>query len=196
MCSATMIVTPRTSLGFTLVELMTVMAVAAILMVIGIPQLEDFMADQHVRTVTSDLAADIALARVKAVEAAHRAHIQMTPGPNWTNGWRVYVDLNDSDGYVANVNGFAEQVKEFDGVSGTMRICTNVNDFATDVIFRPDGRVVRTIPPSPTDGIYVIDDMGRGNSAHTKIRGIVFELDGRAHVENLNPDNLVIVLPC
>jgi len=196
MCSATMIDSVRKSLGFTLVELMTVMAVAAILMVIGVPQLEDFMADQHVRTVISDLSADMALARVKAVEDSHRAHLEMFPGPNWTNGWRVYVDLNDSGSYVATVNGIAEQVKEFDGLSGTIRICTNVADFTTDIIFRPDGRVVRTVTPAPTDGIYVIDEMGQGDNTHTKIRGILFGLDGRAYVENLNPGNLTVPLPC
>jgi len=181
----------RSALGFSLIELMIVIMIAAILMVAGIPALEDFMADQHVRSVTSDLAGDIAFARYQAVENSHRTHLQMTPGPSWTNGWRVYVDLNDNDAY-----DVGEQRKIFNGSSGTIRVCNNVGDFATDIIFRPDGRVVRISVPTMNDGIYVIDQMNNGDPTHTKIRGILFGLDGRTHVENLNPNNLAVPLPC
>ena len=74
----------------------------------------------------------------QAVESSRRVHIEKT-GVNWTNGWRIYVDRNDSNSY-----DVGEQIKIFDGLSGTIRVCTNVADFATDIIFRPDGRIVRT----------------------------------------------------
>ncbi len=191
MCSPiTVTGTVRPAPGFTLVELLIVVAIAAILLVVGVPSLNEFMADQHVRTVVSDIASDFAFARVKAVESSRRAHIEKT-GVNWTNGWRIYVDLNDNNAYDAG-----EQVKMFDGLSGTIRVCTNVADFATDIIFRPDGRVVRTGVPTVNDGVYVIDQMGSADPTKVKIRGIIFELDGRAHVVNLNPEHLAVPLPC
>jgi prepilin-type N-terminal cleavage/methylation domain-containing protein len=176
--------------GFTLVELLMVIAIASILLVVGIPSLKQFVADQHVRTVASDLAADFAFARAQAVENSRRVHIQKT-GVNWTNGWRIYVDRNDSNSY-----DVGEQVKIFDGLSGTIRVCTNVADFANDIIFRPDGRIVRTGVPTSNDGVYVIDDLGDTDLTNNKIRGILFGLSGRATVVNLNPSGQAVPLPC
>ena len=87
----------RAARGFTLIELMSVAAVAAILIAVGAPPLGEFMADQRVRSTASDIAAEIAFARAKAIENSRRAYIERTGG-EWRNGWRVYVDLNNSGG--------------------------------------------------------------------------------------------------
>ena len=161
---------------------MIVVTIAAILITIGAPALGEFMADQRVRTAASDIAAEVSFARAKAIENSRRAYIERT-GALWRNGWRVYVDLNNSGGFDAN-----EELKRFDGfpATGTMYVCSTVTDFATNVIFRPDGRVVRTVAAAATDGIYVVDTMGGGPVAKNKIRALQFGLSGRVTVVKLN----------
>ena len=173
---------PGSARGFTLIELMIVVTIAAILITIGVPALGEFMADQRVRTAASDIAAEIAFARAKAIENSRRAYIERT-GALWRNGWRVYVDLNNNGGFDAD-----EELKRFDGfpATGTMYVCSTVADFATNVIFRPDGRVVRTVAAAATDGIYVVDTMGGGPVAKNKIRGLLFGLSGRVTVVKMN----------
>jgi len=170
----------RSMLGFTLIEVMTVIMVAAILLVIGVPSLTDFLADQHVRATTSDIVAEFAFARAKAIETSRRVYIEKT-GVNWKDGWRIFVDLNDNSAYDAG-----EEVKHFDGLSGNIRVCSNVADFETNIIFRPDGRIVRATIPSADDGVYVIDDMNNGDVIKNKIRGLLFGLSGRVTTVTLN----------
>ncbi|MCE9642508.1 MAG: type II secretion system protein GspH, partial [Betaproteobacteria bacterium] len=51
-----------------MIEVMVVVTIIAIMLVIGVPAMSEFVADQRVRTVASDVTADIALARAKAIE--------------------------------------------------------------------------------------------------------------------------------
>src|SRR5260221_767616 len=167
----------RAACGFTLIELMSVAAIAVILIAVGAPPLGEFMADQRVRSTASDIAAEVALARAKAIESSRRAYIERTGG-EWRNGWRVYVDLNNSGRLDAG-----EELKRFEGFSptGTMYVCSTVADFGTHVIFRPDGRVVRSAGTSSTasDGIYVVDTLGGRAVAQNKNRGLLIGLSGR-----------------
>src|SRR5258706_12058354 len=174
----------RAARGFTLIELMSVAAVAAILIAVGAPPLGEFMADQRVRSTASDIAAEIAFARAKAIENSRRAYLERT-GEEWRNGWRVYLDLNNNGGLDAG-GGF----KNFEGFSptNTMYVCSTVADFGAHVIFRPDGRVVRSAgtPSTASDGIYVVDTLGGGAVAKNKIRALLFGLSGRVTVVKLN----------
>lgn len=170
------------SRGFTLIELMVVLLIAAILVLVGAPELSDFLADQRVRTTTSDLVSEIAFARAKAIEQSRRVYLNRT-GASWSNGWRVYVDLNNSTTFDAG-----EELKRFDGFSttGTMYVCSTVADFATNVIFRPDGRVVRATAVGANDGLYVVDTRGDGVLANNKIRALLFGASGRVTVVKMN----------
>ena len=176
----------RSARGFTLIELMIVLIIVGIFMVIGVPMLSEFVADQRVRTTASDIVSEIAFARAKALEQSRRVYIERT-GATWNNGWRIYVDLNGDGNYDAG-----EEIKIFNGFPpGNLYVCSTVDDFANNVIFRPDGRVVRTPPPAgdapaPTDGIYVVDTMADGVVANNKIRGLLFGISGRVTTVRMN----------
>jgi len=164
--------------GFTLIELLTVVVIVAILLTIGVPAMSEFVAQQRVRTAASDIASEMAFARAKAIETSRRVYIEKL-GVTWINGWRIYADLNDNGAYDPG-----EELKQFDGFApGSMYSCSTVGDFANNVIFRPDGRVVRTGAPSSTDAIYVVDTMGDADVCNNKIRALYFGLTGRVTVE-------------
>src|SRR4051812_29594780 len=97
--------------GFTLIEVLVVVTIIALMLVIGVPAMGEFVADQRVRTVASDITSEIALARAKSIETSHRVYIQKM-GVLWNNGWRIYADMNDNAAYDA---GLDLELKRFDG---------------------------------------------------------------------------------
>jgi type IV fimbrial biogenesis protein FimT len=58
--------------GFTLIELLVVMAIAGILLAVGLPSFQDFVREQRVRSIASDMVGDFALARSEAVRYSGR----------------------------------------------------------------------------------------------------------------------------
>ena len=170
--------------GFTIIEIMVVVTIIALLLTVGVPPMAEFVADQRVRTVTSDIVSELTLARAKSIEMSRRVYIQKL-GVTWNNGWRLYVDMNDNSSYDA---GLDQEIKRFDGfTSGTIYICTLPSaEFANQIVMRPDGRIVRTGAVTSTDGIYVVDTMGDGSPANDKIRGVLFGFTGRSTTVKLN----------
>jgi len=66
------------SRGFTLIELMTVIVIAAILMAIAAPSFKDFLAKKRVEGVLTELATDLQFARSEAVQ--RNANVRVTFG--------------------------------------------------------------------------------------------------------------------
>lgn len=82
--------------GFTLVELMVTLAVAAILLTIGIPSFRDMIMNNRLVGQANEFAAAINLARSVSIKQQRNAYITSNAGTNWASGWTVWVD-NDSD---------------------------------------------------------------------------------------------------
>ncbi len=76
--------------GFTMVELMVAIAVAGILLGIGVPSYRSFVAGQRIRTATSELNYALLQARSEAIK--RNAAVTVTPaGSCWQAGWTVSV---------------------------------------------------------------------------------------------------------
>jgi type IV fimbrial biogenesis protein FimT len=76
--------------GFTLVELVTAMAVTAILVAVAMPSFRNFSANASVRTASYTMIGSLNLARSEAIK--RNAIATVTPaGPGWAQGWTVSV---------------------------------------------------------------------------------------------------------
>lgn len=84
--------------GFTLVELIVALTIAAILMAIAAPGLQKFVSSNRLTSQVNDLMADINLARSEAIKRAETTGVCVTASGgsscvtsgNWANGWLVY----------------------------------------------------------------------------------------------------------
>lgn len=74
--------------GFTLIELITTMAVAAVLLAIVVPSFQSISRNNAVRTATNDLMSTINIARMQAVST--RTNLVLKPANGgWSSGWAL-----------------------------------------------------------------------------------------------------------
>jgi len=84
----------KPSNGFSAVELMTVLAIAAILMAIAVPNLAPFMAQTRISTTTNDFFTAVNMARSEALSRGRRVDMVPKDGVDWSKGWVVFVDAD------------------------------------------------------------------------------------------------------
>jgi type IV fimbrial biogenesis protein FimT len=131
--------------GFTLVELLVVLAVGASLLAIAVPGYAFLVNASRLTTVTNDLVATLHLVRSEAIKRGRRVTVCKTSSPmaiqpacdrgaDWHDGWLVFVDggtrgVIDSGDTVLRVQGRA--------ASGTI-IVPNSN-YRHFISYRPSG---------------------------------------------------------
>lgn len=99
----------KTQTGFTLVELMIVLALAAILLTVGVPSFSTMIQNNRIVTQTNGFVSSLHLARSEAVKRGMPVSICPTADPtsatptcadssNWATGWLVFTDAGGSAG--------------------------------------------------------------------------------------------------
>jgi len=129
----------RKARGFTLIELVTTITVAGVLLGMALPMFREFVANQRVRNVSFDLMAALTLTRYEAVIRGVPISLART-GASWDQGWTV------SDG---SVNAIPIQTQE-----AYKNLAVTDSAGLSVVSFGKDGRTLTTstritVAPSP-----------------------------------------------
>ena len=83
----------RNQAGFTVTEIMVVVAIIGIIAAIAAPDMAEMIRRQRVKTASFDLFAGLTMARSEAIK--RNITVQVTPNNgDWVNGFKVY-DAND-----------------------------------------------------------------------------------------------------
>jgi len=92
--------------GFTLLELMIVLAVVSILVMIAIPSMTTFTQNDRLTTNINTLVGHLAYARSEAVKTSQQVSIcssndAATCSGGWDDGWIVYIDADADNSFTA-----------------------------------------------------------------------------------------------
>ena len=174
--------------GFTLIELMVTIAVAAILVAVGLPQMSVFFKGNNMVAVPIDFRQDILYARSKAITLGNRVSICKSANASaaapacavdasgWESGWFVFVegqDVGNKIGLYTADDGAILRVS--DGVKGSnvtiMATDTGIDDF---IAFTSRG-VPKLVNGSTQSGLFRVCE-------GTSKRGVVLSVAGTVRV--------------
>ena len=123
--------------GFTLVELLVALAVAGVLLGVGVPSFVDVVRNSRISAQYNAVVAALYLARSEAVKSSEfvtvcsrAAGTETCGGKNdWNNGWIVFVDPTGTD---------ADTSASIDADDTVLRIEAPVTGDNTVSVYRPD----------------------------------------------------------
>ena len=120
----------RSSAGFTLAEVLIVLAIAAILLGIGITNFQPFIDQSRLTSAANDLVTALNLAKSEAIFRSRPVALQRK-GVAWTEGWTLFIDP-ERDG----VRGLQPILREGPATPEGIELVAD----AGTVIFEPNGR--------------------------------------------------------
>ena len=163
--------------GFSLVELIVTVAIAAIVVSVGIPSLQSSMRDNRQSTAVNELSSALQMARSSAISRRERVTVCKSPdglncvaANDWTQGWIVFADPNNP-----NVRDNAEEILHVhSAVRGNVTIAGDPNNDVENLIaFQPQGMLA-----SAPGTITHCDPRGVGHAT-----GLVISRGGQIHFE-------------
>lgn len=167
--------------GFTLLELMTTLAVAGIMLAVGVPSYLTVVRNNRAATNANELVSALTVARSEAIRRGDRVSLCRSDdgascGGTWEDGWIVFLDGAATDTGAPVVS---QVLGTWPAPNGEASVITRSNGGDVDVTwvrFLPRGDT-RTTEPLPLTYNIQIDDC-TGNVA----RDIEINAVGRASV--------------
>jgi type IV fimbrial biogenesis protein FimT len=173
--------------GFTIVELMIVMVVAAVVLAIGAPQFSEFRRNNRLSGASNDLLAALQLARTEAIKRQSPVAVCATADPRSQeprcsagpfSGWLVF---EDADGDCQRALGEARPIRAEGPLDGSLRASAD----GICIAFAPTGFAVDLPLGVEAQRVLICDDRGTGLQAGTSqsaARGIAISRTGRAAI--------------
>ena len=109
--------------GFTLIELMVVVAMVGVLSAIAGPSFRSFIGTMNSKSAAFELINDLAMARSEAIKRNRQTRVEPLVGSDWSKGWRIV-----SDGITLRERPALASALSITGASAALD-------------FRPNGRV-------------------------------------------------------
>lgn len=149
--------------GFTLMELLIVLAILAILLVMVIPSFSDFIAKNKKNALLTDMYSSLALAQGETVKRRMAVSILPTSSSNWEQGWIIFTDKNrngvqDAGDELLNTLSYSDQLVQLK------------NSIALDYLtFKPNGLIISQ-PSSTTFDFFSCEKGAAKTKAAIKVK--------------------------
>lgn len=173
--------------GFTLIELIITVAIASIVLAVGVPSFQTMMRNNRAATYTNEFMSALNFARSEAVKRGRRVVLCPSTGTGnpptcagtaWESGWITFVDIDDDT--VPNTSNDVLRIHGPLGGTTTLRGNANV---ATYILFSFDGTTRMSGNNNPQMGTLTFSLCNSNNQQNN----IVINLVGRARVSQENP---------
>ena len=179
----------KKSLGYTLIELMTILAVISILLTVGLPLMNIFFEGNRMISNTNDLVAGLNIARSEAIKQQMRITLcqsddqaSCTATGQWEDGWIVFQDPNGN----VSVDPGERILRLSAGASGN-QVTIRSND-VTNLVANSVSFTSRGLPKALNGGVQT------GTFRVCDNRGLKVNADGTTTVArgvNLSPSGKV-----
>jgi type IV fimbrial biogenesis protein FimT len=168
--------------GFTLIELMTALALAAILLSMAVPALDSFTTNARQTGAINDFVSSLHIARNTAITTNARVTVCASSGGDWCEavtweqGWIAFSDQNSNQAIDGNDRIIA-------AASGIARLSIQSAEFGQALQYRPNGRVINATATGNSGQFTVCDNRGED---HAKV--IIVDLSGRPRLSKARAD--------
>lgn len=129
--------------GFSIVELMTILMIAGILLAVAVPNFQRMLQNQRLTTAANALFMAVNLTRSEAIHRGRRVDLVPAKGMQWSSGWTIFIDGNnnqrpDADEIIIYTHEalhrdvqitprFTDSTVQYIAYNGTGRTRTNAN---------------------------------------------------------------------
>lgn len=184
----------RRQQGFTLVELLIVLALSAALLGIGVPNLRTFIQNSRVTTQSNEVIGDLATARSEAIKRNGRIVICRSSDPtettpacatggtgSWETGWLTF---HDADGNNSFTTAGGDTLLTVHGpLTGDNTLRGNSTTLGDYVAYTRDGVTTLAAPAAtaPAHHFKLCDSRGAAFA-----RAIILDRSGRARIGRLS----------
>lgn len=144
------------ALGFSLVELLTAVAVTGIVLMVGVPAFQDTIRSNILTSAINDFVATLNFARSEAVKRSMRVTVRRISSTNnmWEGGWQVFTDNPNGSGSYGTQEGSDEILRVHEALKQNYTLRNNSN-FNTYISFKSSGE-------SNTTGSFALCDNSDG----------------------------------
>ncbi|MFD2110784.1 GspH/FimT family pseudopilin [Thiorhodococcus fuscus] len=176
----------RVNHGFTLIELVITIAMAAILVTLAVPSFQGMIKNANLSSETNELLAALqtsrseALTRKKPVTLCVSSESYTSDDPacsdsaTWKDGWILFLDLNNSGTRTTGTGSSETLIRVGPAMNGNILTATGTSPVQRSVRFYPDGTA------SATGTISLCDDRGTSASKSVKIE----QYTGRTYAQD------------
>lgn len=176
--------------GFTLIELMVTIAIAAVLLMVAAPGFVAFQRNSEMTSITNSLLSAINAARAEAMKTGLNAMVTPADGQSWSSGMIVFVDRDRDNAYTASSDTLVmarEAMPSYIAVSGAGN--ANEDSGAPYIMFNGSGyaRSYGSSPGAANLTLTITRNDVASAQVSAEMRRIVVALTGR--VRSCRPSN-------
>lgn len=183
--------------GFTLIELLVTMAVAAILLAVGVPSFQSAIVSNRLTSATNDLVGTLAQARSEAIRRGVRVTVCISANGTdcaaagaWQQGWISFIDTTRA-GVTAAVD-VGETVLSVTQRGASSTLIQGSADVAQYVSFSSDGTARRMSGAAQTGTLRVCEPSGALTNAN---RAREIEVSAVGRLSTITPAAVAATCP-